>query len=339
MMVDLSPPPSASVRDAADADTFADTSPDVSLVVPLYNEEGNVDLLHEAVTAVLGNGARSYELLLVDDGSSDGTLAAAIALVDRDPRVRVVEFRRNYGQTAAMAAGIHSARGRVIVTMDGDLQNDPRDIPLLLEKIDQGMDLVAGWRRKRQDEGKRVFISKIANRIINGVLGVEVRDSGCSLKAYRRELIQALPLHGEMHRFIPALSQLAGARMAQIEVRHHPRRFGVSKYGFSRIYKVALDIVSIHFLLKYARRPLTWLVNPMIFGVACAIALLVLAEFFAVFPLVIWGAAFMVISLVGLLGFWTLAGFFLAVEEPRVAEFSAISAHLLSPSQLQDVAP
>lgn len=338
MMLDISPQPSVVSWDPSGPSTCDYLVTDLSIVVPLYNEEGNVDLLHEAITAVLSGGIRSYELVLVDDGSSDGTLKAAIALVERDPRVRVVEFRRNYGQTAAMAAGIHNARGRIIVTMDGDLQNDPRDIPLLLEKIDQGIDIVAGWRRKRQDEGKRVLISKIANRIINAVLGVEVRDSGCSLKAYRRELIQMLPLHGEMHRFIPALSQLAGAQMAQVEVRHHPRQFGISKYGFSRIYKVALDIVSIHFLLKYARHPLTWLVIPMIFGASCAIVLLYVAELVTESPLVIWGLVFMVVSLVGSLGFWTIAGFFLAIGEPRVALFSTISARLSSQSPRQDAA-
>lgn len=304
--------------------------PDFSVVVPLYNEEDNVALLHAALTEAFAGSIRSYEIVLVDDGSKDDTLGRAAALVERDPRVRVVEFWRNYGQTAAMAAGIHTARGRAIVTMDGDLQNDPRDIPELLDLLDQGSDMVAGWRRKRQDEGKRVFISKIANRIINRVLGVEVRDSGCSLKAFRRELIQSLPFHGEMHRFIPALSQLAGARVAQVEVRHHPRRFGVSKYGFSRIYKVALDIVSIHFLLRYARRPKTWLVGPIATLLVSGALICALVEGSQRNAIVLWSIGVLLLSAAGYLGALAALAYLLSVIEPRVAQFAVIAAKLLS---------
>jgi len=228
----------------------------VSIVVPLYNEEENVARVHAAVVEALAPHDLDYELLFVDDGSRDSTYQCARELVARDPRVRVVKFRRNYGQTAAMAAGIETARGDVIVTMDGDLQNDPMDIPRLLSLIDEGYDIAIGWRKKRKDGGARVFVSKVANKIIARIMGVEVKDSGCSLKAYKASLIQGIPMYGEMHRFIPALSQLAGARLAQIEVNHRARQFGASKYGFSRIYKVALDIVSIRALLSYAHSPL-----------------------------------------------------------------------------------
>ncbi len=231
---------------------------DVSIVVPLYNEEANVRPLHEAIRDALSDFAHSYEVLLVDDGSRDATYERAAALVREDARIRIVKFRGNYGQTAAMAAGIQNARGDIIVTMDGDLQNDPLDIPNMVAMIHDGFDIVVGWRKKRQDEGGRVFVSKVANRIMAKLMGVAVRDSGCSLKAFRSILVKRLPMYGEMHRFIPALSRLAGARLAQVEVRHHPRRFGVSKYGFSRIYKVMLDIVSIRILLSYVRRPMAW---------------------------------------------------------------------------------
>ncbi|WP_231731723.1 glycosyltransferase family 2 protein [Sphingomonas sp. CCH5-D11] len=302
--------------------------PDFSVVVPLYNEEENVALLHRAVTDALAQDPRTFELVLVDDGSRDGTLARAAALVATDERVRVVEFARNYGQTAAMAAGIHHARGRVIVTMDGDLQNDPRDIPAMLDLLEQGHDMVAGWRRKRQDEGKRMFVSKVANRIINGLLGVSVRDSGCSLKCYRRELIQSLPFYGEMHRFIPALSQMAGARIKQVEVRHHPRRFGTSKYGFSRIYKVALDIVSIRFLLRYSQRPRTWMLRPTLAALLLGLAILLLVEIERPGVIVGWSIVLLFAQLALFMGAWSMLGYFLSVTEPRVSQFSALAAKL-----------
>lgn len=178
----------------------------VSVIVPVYDEEENVDPLYQAVDRALSGRDFDFELVLVDDGSKDRTYERAAALVERDPRVRVVKFRRNYGQTAAMAAGVEVARGDVLVTMDGDLQNDPEDIPRLLEQIEKGFDIAIGWRRKRKDGGARVFISKIANRIMTYIMGIAVRDSGCSLKAYRAELIKGIPMYGEMHRFIPASS-------------------------------------------------------------------------------------------------------------------------------------
>lgn len=229
---------------------------DLSVVVPLYNEADNVEPLVLAVSTSLAGTGRSWELVLVDDGSRDDTFARAVALIRTRRHVRVVRLRRNFGQTAAMAAGIQAARGRTIVTMDGDLQNDPADIPRLLRRLDEGFDIVAGWRKRRQDERARVLLSRAANRIIARVMGAPVRDTGCSLKAFRADLLQGLPMYGDMHRFIPAVSRLAGARIAQMEVNHQPRAAGVSKYGFSRIWKVGLDIVSIRYLLWHARRPL-----------------------------------------------------------------------------------
>lgn len=230
---------------------------DLSIIVPLYNEEQNVRPLYDAVIAAAEPMELSFELLLVDDGSRDETFPRARALALGDRRVRVIKFRRNFGQTPAMVAGIDYARGRVLVTMDGDLQNDPRDIPALLAKIDEGFDIVVGWRQRRQDKFlTRVVPSVIANKIIGWVTGVPIRDNGCSLKAYRASLVKSIPLYSEMHRFIPAMTSLAGARVAQIAVRHHARRFGASKYGLSRVYKVLFDLLAIKTVLMLAARPM-----------------------------------------------------------------------------------
>jgi len=237
-------------------------NPDLSIIVPLYNEEDNVRPLFEAIAEALAPLPVTAELLLVDDGSQDATFARALELPrDGKPKLRLIKLRRNYGQTAAMAAGIEHARGRILVTMDGDLQNDPRDIPRFLAEIDKGYDLVVGWRKARKDHWSRVLPSKVANRLIGWITGVPIKDNGCSLKAYRAELIKEIPLYAEMHRFIPAMASLAGARIAEIEVRHHPRRFGRSKYGFSRIYKVLVDLVVIATILDFTRRPMRWLLG------------------------------------------------------------------------------
>lgn len=303
-------------------------SPDVSVVVPLYNEEDSVGPLHRAVTDALVDLAEGYELVLVDDGSSDATLQRATALVGDDPRVRVVALRRNFGQTAAMAAGIRCARGRTIVTMDGDLQNDPRDIPALIALLEQGFDLATGWRRKRQDHGLRVAVSKAANRIMNHVMGVDVRDSGCSLKAYRAELIQSLPLHGEMHRFIPALSQLAGARVVQIEVRHHARRFGHSKYGFSRIYKVMLDIVSVRFLLSFSAQPVRTMAWPVVTLLVPALLLFAAMPILGIRSITLISLAFALLATVGFLACWGLVGLIMVNGEPHSTDFARIGARM-----------
>jgi glycosyltransferase involved in cell wall biosynthesis len=200
---------------------------------------------------------RSFEIIFVDDGSRDRTFARLAAIVARDPRVRVIKLRRNCGQTPAMAAGIDHAQGRVLVTMDADLQNDAADIGGMLAKLEQGYDLVVGWRQDRQDRWlSRRLPSIIANRLIAVMTGVDVKDNGCTLKAFRADLIKNVPLYGEMHRFIPAMTSTVGCQLAEVAVRHHPRRFGTSKYGLSRIYRVLLDIITIKTLITFARRPL-----------------------------------------------------------------------------------
>jgi glycosyltransferase involved in cell wall biosynthesis len=255
---------------------------DVSIVVPLYNEQDNVARLCAATHEALARMRRSYELVLVDDGSSDGTYAAASAIARADSRVRFVVLARNSGQTAAMAAGMANARGKYLVTMDGDLQNDPRDIPLLVDTLEQDYDLVAGWRMKRQDKlVTRKIPSHIANWLIGKITGIPIRDNGCSLKAYRASVMRHVPLYSEMHRFIPAMSAIVGARIIEVPVRHHARQFGSSKYGLSRIYKVLLDLISIRLVVAYANQPLVWFLKmalaPAVLAAAFMTAGIVLA--------------------------------------------------------------
>ena len=238
---------------------------DLSIVVPVYNEEANVVPMCRAVMQALLPTGLEFELLFVDDGSSDGTFAAAAALPRRHPQVRVLKLLRNSGQTAAMAAGIEHARGKVLVTMDGDLQNDPADIPLFLAKLNEGYDIVVGWRHDRKDKlWTRKVPSRIANALIGKVTGVPIRDNGCSLKAYRAEVIKQIPLYSEMHRFIPAMASLAGPRLAEIKVRHHARRYGQSKYGLSRIYRVLLDLLAVKTIIGAASRPAGWFALPAV---------------------------------------------------------------------------
>jgi glycosyltransferase involved in cell wall biosynthesis len=235
------------------------SEPDLSVIVPFYNEEESIAAMHSAIVAAIEPLGIPFEMVFVDDGSRDRTLEAATAIARADERVRVVKFRRNYGQTPAMAAGIEQANGRVLVTMDGDLQNDPRDIADFLAKIDEGHDIVVGWRFNRQDKLiSRKIPSRIANWLIGKVTGVPIKDNGCSLKAYRGALIKEIPLYSEMHRFIPAMASIAGPRIAEIKVRHHARQFGASKYGLSRIYKVLLDLMVIKTVASFAARPLVW---------------------------------------------------------------------------------
>lgn len=232
---------------------------EVSVVVPLYNEEDSVELLYRAITDSVSSAYPDYEIVFVDDGSRDGTFDLAKQLAADDARLRVIKFRRNYGQTPAMAAGIDHARGDIIVTMDGDLQNDPRDIPSLVQKIDEGFDIVVGWRHNRKDKLiTRKIPSKIANWLIGKVTGVPIKDNGCSLKAYRANTIKNVPLYNEMHRFIPAMASIAGPRLAEIKVRHHSRQFGESKYGLSRVYKVLLDLMTIKMIASFSSKPLYW---------------------------------------------------------------------------------
>jgi glycosyltransferase involved in cell wall biosynthesis len=229
----------------------------LSVVIPVYNEEENVAGLAGALRTALEAMGRPWEVVLVDDGSTDDTARRLDAEAEHDGRFVVVHLRRNFGQAAAMAAGFDHARGEVVVAMDADLQNDPADIPRLLEKLDEGYDVVSGWRRRRKDQWlTRVLPSKLANWLISRITGVHLHDYGCSLKAYRREIIRDVRLYGEMHRFLPALCRWAGARIAEVEVSHHPRRFGRSKYGLSRILRVVLDLITVKFLLSYSTMPI-----------------------------------------------------------------------------------
>ncbi|HET6514335.1 MAG TPA: glycosyltransferase family 2 protein [Thermodesulfovibrionales bacterium] len=228
----------------------------VSVVVPLYNEEENVEILHEKLKEALEAMGVEYEIIYVDDGSTDRTLTLLEQIQTKDSSVIALSLRRNFGQTAAFAAGFDFARGDVIVTMDGDLQNDPNDIPKLLELIKEN-DLVSGWRKRRKDPFfSRRLPSTIANWVISRVTGVKLHDYGCSLKAYRRDVIKNLRLYGEMHRFIPAVASWYGVRIAEIETAHHPRLRGKSKYGISRTVKVVLDLITVKFLQSFSTKPL-----------------------------------------------------------------------------------
>ncbi len=228
----------------------------LSVVIPLYNEEENVQLLHERLRNALDPLNQEYELLFVDDGSTDGTLPILEEIQAHDNKVVVLSLRRNFGQTAAFAAGFDFSRGDVVVTMDGDLQNDPADIPKLLELIKES-DLVSGWRKKRKDPFfSRRLPSMMANWLISKVTGVKLHDYGCSLKAYRREVIKNLKLYGEMHRFIPAVASWYGVRVAEVETVHHPRMRGKSKYGISRTIKVVLDLITVKFLQSFSTKPI-----------------------------------------------------------------------------------
>ncbi len=239
------------------ADGSPEPSPALSIVAPVYNERENVQPLHETLRAALGKVDRTWEIILVDDGSTDGTTEALDAVAEADERVTVVHLRRNFGQSAAMAAGFDHAQGDVVIAMDADLQNDPEDIPLLLTKIDEGYDVVSGWRKDRKDPWlTRRLPSNVANWLISTMTGVHLHDYGCSLKAYRREVLADIRLYGDMHRFIPALAYWAGGRVAEVPVNHFPRRFGKSKYGLSRIFRVVLDLFTVKFLLSYSTKPI-----------------------------------------------------------------------------------
>ena len=229
----------------------------VSVVVPIYNEVENIPLLHDAVTKVMQQLGRPYELILVNDGSKDGSTAALEDLAQRDSHVKVIEFRKNYGQTAAMQAGMQAAAMEAIILLDGDLQNDPTDIPMMLAKLDEGYDLVHGWRKNRQDTFiNRKLPSKIANWLISRVTNFPVHDLGCTLKAIKTEIAQELQLFGEMHRFIPILAHWRGAKCVEVVTNHHPRRFGTSKYGISRTTRVLLDLMTVKYFIQYVVSPM-----------------------------------------------------------------------------------
>jgi glycosyltransferase involved in cell wall biosynthesis len=230
---------------------------DISIVVPVLNEEESLPILHQRLTAALAESGYQYEIIIVDDGSTDGSFEIMQELCAQDEHLRVVRFRRNFGQTAAFSAGFDRAQGKVVITIDADLQNDPADIPALMSKMAEGYDVVSGWRVDRKDRFlDRRLPSIIANGLIRWTTGVHIHDYGCSLKAYRREVLSDVRLYGEMHRFLPALAYAAGARVTEIPVEHHPRRFGKAKYGLGRTIKVFLDILAVRFLMSYATRPI-----------------------------------------------------------------------------------
>jgi len=234
-----------------------ESGPEVSVFLPVFNEEPNLRPLHAKLDAALDVLGRSAEIVYVDDGSTDGGLKILREIAESDPRVRVVALRRNYGQTAAMAAGIDAAKGKVLIPMDADLQNDPADIARLLDKLDEGYDVVSGWRKNRKDKMvTRKIPSMIANRLISWIGGVPLHDYGCSLKAYRRESLEDVRLYGEMHRFIPIYASWAGARVTEIPVEHHARTMGKSKYGLSRTLKVVFDLMTIKFMASYQTKPI-----------------------------------------------------------------------------------
>jgi glycosyltransferase involved in cell wall biosynthesis len=229
----------------------------LSVVIPTYNEEENVPILYEKLKKILDGLGQDYEIIFVDDGSTDGTYQRLKQLAEKDSRLKVIRFKRNYGQTAAMSAGFEHAKGDVIITLDADLQNDPEDIPILLEKLKEGYHVVSGWRKDRKDPFlSRRLPSMIANWLISKITGVHLHDYGCTLKAYRAEVVKDLELFGDMHRFLPALTKRRGAKITEVVVRHHPRMFGKSKYGIGRTVRVLLDIMLVKFLNEYINKPL-----------------------------------------------------------------------------------
>lgn len=230
---------------------------DISVVLPVYNEEENIKEMHAEIDAVMKEMGKTYEIIFINDGSNDLTLNKLIEIQDEDPHSVVVEFRRNFGQTAAMSAGFDLSRGEVVFSMDSDRQNDPRDIPMMLEKLEEGYDMVAGWRHERQDGlFLRLIPSKIANKLIGYTTDVKLHDYGCSLKAFRWDIAKQLSMYGEMHRFIPAIASWVGARIAEVKVNHRARVAGVSKYGISRTFRVILDLITVKFMMNYSARPL-----------------------------------------------------------------------------------
>jgi len=245
------------VNDGQGNGSGADTGIDVTVAIPVYNEAENIPILYERVRAAMEALGRRWELVLVDDGSTDGSAAALDRIAAGDPRVVILHFRRNYGQTAAFMAGMDHARGAIIVPMDGDLQNDPADIVNLLAKLDEGYDVVSGWRKDRQDHAiKRNLPSRLANGLISRVSGVHLHDYGCSLKAYRRDVLEGVKLYGEMHRFVPIYAAWNGARVTELPVQHHARLHGESKYGLERVLKVVLDLLVVKFLFRYSSKPI-----------------------------------------------------------------------------------
>jgi glycosyltransferase involved in cell wall biosynthesis len=264
--------------------------PNLSLIIPVFNERENLSLLFDAVHQAIDPLQMDWEIVFVDDGSTDDSLSVLKELVGKDPsHVQIVVFRRNFGQTAAIAAGIDHASGEVIVLLDADMQNDPADIPMMLAKLNEGYDVVSGWRKDRKDNAiTRNLPSHIANRLISWVTGVKLHDYGCTLKAYRREVLGGFRLYGEMHRFIPVYAHSVGARITEVVVQHHPRKFGKAKYGLERTAKVILDLFTVRFLLSYAHKPIYLFggtgIGLMIISAATLIFLMIRRLWFKISP-------------------------------------------------------
>lgn len=240
---------------------------DVSIIIPVFNERDNLEALHQEICEGLKGLEQDYEMLFIDDGSGDGSADVLMGLRAKDPRVKVISFRKNFGQTAAISAGFDHAGGAVVITMDADRQNDPADIPMLLDKIEQGYDLVNGWRYDRKDKWlSRRLPSILANRLISWATDVKLNDYGCTLKAIRKEVVENITLYGELHRFIPAVASWMGVRIAEVKVNHRPRIAGRSKYGISRVFRVLLDLITVKFLLSYSGRPIQFFGIP---GLIC----------------------------------------------------------------------
>ena len=298
----------------------------LSIVVPLYNEEDSVDILYQEIRESIDLLEKPYEIIFVDDGSSDSTFERLKSFVKREKtqrgllvHTRIIRFSRNFGQTAAMQAGFDHARGQIAVSLDGDLQNNPADIPLLLAKLDEGYDVVCGWRKNRQDKTlTRVIPSIVANWLIDIITGVPIHDNGCSLKAYRSSVIKSMTLYSDMHRFIPAISSMMGAKITEIVVDHRPRRYGLTKYGLARIWKVLLDIVTIKMLIHFRMRPIYWFAAfACLFGF---FGLMIGIVSFIIFlkgdlSVVLTAASFLCLFLSGSLSSWgLLAEFFVKIE-------------------------
>jgi Glycosyl transferase family 2 len=318
-------------------------APKLSVIVPFFNEEESIDRMYSAIVRALEPLGLPFEMVFVDDGSRDDTAARGENIARRDPRVRFVKFRRNYGQTAAMAAGIEYAQGEILVTMDGDLQNDPADIEHFLAKMHEGYDIVVGWRHKRQDKLiSRKIPSRVANWLIGRVTGVRITDNGCSLKAFRASLIKNIPLYSEMHRFIPAMASIAGPRIAEIKVRHHARQFGKSKYGLSRVYKVLLDLMVIKTVASFTSRPLHWfslLCIPLtlVGSTALVAGLLRLpAEGRVSLPLAGAGVIFLMAA-VTLMASGTLGELVYKLGDVRPEQFARLSKRAVAPHHVKSV--
>ena len=304
--------------------------PIISIVIPIYNEEENVDILYQEIRSSVDQLQKPYEIIFIDDRSSDNSFECLKGIKEREQneekhlaQTRIIRFARNFGQTAAMQAGFDQARGNVIVSLDGDLQNDPNDIPKLLSKLDEGYDVVRGWRKDRQDKKvTRIIPSRVANWLIAKVTGVPIHDNGCSLKAYRSPVIKSVRLYSDMHRFIPAVTTLVGSRIAEIVVNHRPRKYGTTKYGLSRIWKVLFDIITIKMLIHFHNRPLLWFaIIGFVFGIiGLGLGMTSVFMFLQGIQSIVYPAAsFLLLSLFGSLLSWgLLAEYFVKMEKRQL---------------------